>query len=125
MLRTVLDLVVKQQLVAASAIAAASGDVRLATLIAQASEMATSCVPFMPLSIMYVVQALRVLVQAGASKHGTRALVQQVATWQAAGFSELINTQRFRLFQLLSGDIPCAAQYLSLQWQPALCAQLG
>ena len=125
-LRNILTLVTNQQLVAASAIAAASGDVRLATLIAQVRIIDP------PLKFhscrahprrRQEIQPLHL--QAGSSKQRSQALAQQVATWRAAGFSDFFHERRLRLYQLLAGDVPSTAADLELDWQPALCAHLG
>ncbi len=59
------------------------------------------------------------------SKRATKSLAQQISTWQAAGFSQLIDERRFWMYQLLAGDVPCATAELHLQWQAALCAHMG
>ena len=63
--------------------------------------------------------------QAGMSKHATKALAQQIATWQAAGFSQHFGKRRYRMYQLLAGDIPRATAEMNLKWQAALCAHMG
>jgi hypothetical protein len=125
-LRNILSLVTKQQLVAASAIAAASGDVRLATLIAQVTiyDDPLACHVHNP---HHRSQRKKqpLLLQAGTSKQRSQVLAQQVATWQAAGFSNFFDDRRLRLYQLLAGDVASTAANLELGWQPALSAHLG
>ena len=125
-LHYILSLVTKQQLVAASAIAAASGDVRLATLIAQVTIFDnTRTFEILDAHPNHSVQGQPLLVQAGTSKQRSQVLAQQVATWQAAVLSKFFQERRLRLYQLLAGDIASTAADLELEWQPALSAHLG
>lgn len=80
------------QLAAATALAAASGDVRLAALLAQAGKRGSS----------------------------TAAIQAQLQTWQDAGMVPHIDAKRLQVYQVLGGQLDAVLPTLQLPWRLAL-----
>lgn len=87
-----LQLLSGHQLAVAAGVAASTGDVRLATLVAQA----------------------------GRSEQVLMCAAHQLQVWQAAGFLEHIDAERLAAYKLLAGDPAPAISLLSLDWRRAM-----